>query len=295
MSETFLSYQHAINTIKLLYKNKGFNLNEKTLGENLYNEFNIEIKKSKVSSLFVYVDEYIVLLKIISQFYLLGALEKNKYSKTYYRIAIRQIKHLTSIRLLCSYGLDNDARTILRLLYETSLVWSRCKLDINFMEEYDKNFGFKESNEFWHKYIKSSKTEKFIMDEVSRKKLTWLGNLDSQISHMKSIFSVTSHPSNLVDSLSFETDLKSDFLGIESISESSHLTLSYAIMCTAMPFSLLPEPDDKFKIEKNYEMSYLPTNNDLNSSFEYYNELKKMIPLLFLMSIRFSNELNKNE
>jgi hypothetical protein len=66
MSETFLSYQHAINTIKLLYKNKGFNLNEKTLGENLYNEFNIEIKKSKVSSLFVYVDEYIVLLKIIS-------------------------------------------------------------------------------------------------------------------------------------------------------------------------------------------------------------------------------------
>jgi hypothetical protein len=66
-------------------------------------------------------------------------------------------------------------------------------------------------------------------------------------------------------------------------------------MCAAMPFSLLPDPDDKFKIEKNYEMSFLPTNDNLNSSFEYYNELKKMIPLLFLMSIRFSNELNKNK
>ncbi|UOK42143.1 MULTISPECIES: hypothetical protein [Flavobacterium] len=295
MSNSFLSYQHAINTINLLYKKSGFDFNEKTLGENIYKEFNIEIKNSKYASLFAYVDEYIVLLRIISQFYLIGSKENNKHSSTYYKITIRQIKHLSSIRLLCSYGLDTDARTILRLLYETSLVWTRCKLDIDFLEDYNNSLGFKESNEFWHKYIKSSKTEKFIKDEVSKRKLTWLGDLDDQISHMKTILSSTSHPSNLVDNIDFENDFNSDFLGVGKVSKSSHLTLSYAIMCTAMPFSLLPNPDDKFKILKNYEFKYLPINDKLNSSFEYYIELEKMFPVLFLMLSKFSNELNEKK
>lgn len=295
MPGTLLSYQHAINTIKLLYNKKGFTFVEKTFGENIYDEFNIEVKNSKISSLFAYLDEYIVLLRILSEFYLLSALEKNKFSNTYYRLTIRQIKHLTSIRLLCSYGLGTDARTILRLVYETSLIWSRCKLDSSFLEEYSNNFGFKESNEFWHKYIKSSKTEKFIKDQVSNKKLTWFGNLDTQISHMKAVLSTTSHPSNMIDGFSFESDLKSELLGVETISNGSHFTLTYAIMCASMPFSMLPDPDDKIKIRKNYDMKYLPLNDKLKSSFEYYSELKNMIPILFLMLIKFSNELNTKE
>lgn len=295
MTENLLSYRHAINTIKLLYEKYGFTFTEKTFGENIYDEFNIEVKDSKIGALFAYVDEYIVLLRILSKFYLLGALEKNKYSNTYYTITLRQIKHLTSIRLLCSYGLDTDARTILRLLYETSLIWSRCKLDLTFLDDYNKNFGFKESNEFWHKYIKSSKTEKFINNEVIEKKLTWIGNLEPQMSHMKTILSSTSHPSNMIDSFNFESDLESELLGVETISNSSHLTLSYAIMCTAMPFSMLPNPDDHFKIDKNYDLNYIPLNAKLNSSFEYYNELKNMLPVLFLMSIKFSNGIKESK
>jgi hypothetical protein len=293
MTTTFLSYQRAINAIKLIYKKQGFTIAGNSLADNVYNEFNIEIKYSKIASLFAFIDEYIVLLRLISEFYLLGVSENNKYSKTYYRLAIRQIKHLTSIRLLCSYGLDNNARTILRLLYETSLVWSRFKLDINFLDEYTTNWGLKESNEFWHKYIKSSKTQKYITEEITRRNLTWLGSVDKQISHMQSILSATSHPSNLTDIFNVKTDFKSQFIGVESISESSHFTLTYSIMCTAMPFSILPDPDDNFKIEKNYDTDFLLTNTNLNTSFEYYSELKKLIPILFLMSTKFSNELNE--
>lgn len=295
MSETFLTYKHATNTIKLLYKQQGFTINGATLGEIIYDEFKIDVKNSKIAPLFAFVDEYIILLKVISSYYLKGAIEKHKHSITYYKIIIRQIKHLSSIRLLCSFGLDTDARTLLRLLYETSLVWSRCKLDINFLEEYNNNFGTKESNEFWHKYIKSSKTEKFIIDEVSKRNLTWLGNLDDQLTHMKSIFSLTSHPNNHIDHLSIKSDIKSESIGLEPISDNSQLTLTYAILCTVLPFSILPDPEELFKIEGNFvDMPFLPSNAKINSLFEYHSAIKNMIPVLFLMSTRFSDELNSN-
>lgn len=295
MEKGFLSYKHANGTIKLLYEKRGFQLFKTTLGENVYNEFNIDIKDSKAAPLFAFVDEYIVLLRIISQFHLLGGLEKSKSAIVFYRLAVRQIKHLTSIRLLCSYGLDSDARTILRLVHETSLVWTRCQLDSNFINEYEKSFGFKESNEFWHKYIKSSKTEKYIKEELKKRNLIWLGSLDKQIEHMKSVLSTTSHPSMTIDYITSSNEIFSDFIGVEKISDSSNLTLTYALMCVVMPFSVMPNLEDNLKIVNLSDVDFYPKNSKFNSAIEHYKEFKSMFTVLFLMVTRFSNELTENK
>jgi hypothetical protein len=287
-----LSYQHAVNTIKLLYEKTGYQLPKKTNGQNVYNEFNIDIKDSKMSSLFAFVDEYISILRTISQFYILAAAEKNSYSGTYYKLINRQIESLTSIRLLCSYSLDNNARQTLRLLHETALVWTRCLIDETFFIEYSKSFGLKESNEFWHKFIKSNKTEKYIQEFTKNNNLSWIGNLNEQIGHMKTITNATSHPNFTVDSLTFQSSFLKDTFGDGNSLDSSHATLTYAIMCIAMPFSIIPIQKDWFSLSKNFDVKIPEENVNVKFSMEYYENLKKMIGLIFQMSTKFSNKLN---
>ena len=277
-----------------MYEKSGFVLPKKTPGENLYEELNIDIKNSCVAPLFAYLDEYIALLRGISEFYLLGVLEKNKFSNIYYKIAIRQIKHLTSIRLLCSYGLDTDARIILRLLYETAITWTRFQLDEDFIEKYEKILDFKESNEFWHHNLSKGKTEKFIRDELSKRNLIWIGDLDSQIENMKTVLSNTSHPSNVVDSIAIKTDWKNEFIGIEKISAQTHFTLHYAFICTLLPFGIYPFVENTLKIEKEYNLTFPINHNKAITPIEYYTEISKMFSSLFLLFIRFSSELKEN-
>lgn len=288
-----LSYQHAVNTIKLLYEHIGYQLPKKTNGQNIYNEFNIDIKDSKISSLFAFIDEYISILRTISQFYILAAAEKNTYSGTYYKLINRQIENLTSIRLLCSYSLDNNARQTLRLLHETSLVWTRCLIDEKFFIEYNKSFGLKESNEFWYKFIRRNKTEKYIQEFAKNNNLLWIGNLNEQIiGHMKTITNAASHTNFTVDSLTFQSSLFKDTFGDGITLDNSKVTLTYSIMCIAMPFSIILGQKDWFSISKNYDMKIIEENVNVTFSMEYYENLKKLINLIFLISTKFSNKLN---
>lgn len=288
-----LSYQHAVNTIKLLYEKIGYKLPNKTNGQDIYREFNIDIKNSKISSFFAFIDEYISILRTISQFYILAAAEKNSYSGTYYKLINRQIENLTSIRLLCSYSLDNNAKQTLRLLYETALVWTRCLIDETFFIEYSKSFGLKESNEFWHKFIKSNKTEKYIQEFTKKNNISWIGDLNEHIEHMKIIMGATSHPNFTVDSITFQNSFLKDTFGDGTSLDSSHATLKYTIMCIAMPFLIIPERKDWFSLSKNFDVKIPEENVNVKFSMEYYENLKKRVGLIFLMSTKFSNKLNE--
>ena len=288
-----LSYEHAVSTIKRLYEKIGYKLPKDTNGVNVYKEFNIDIKKSKISSLFAFIDEYISILRTISQFYILAAVEKNSNSGTYYKLVNRQIENLTSIRLLCSYSLDNNARQTLRLLYETALVWTRCLIDETFFVEYNKSFGFKKSNEFWHKYIKSNRTEKYIQEYAKNNNIFSIVDLKEDIKHMKTIMGATSHPNFTVDSITFQDSLLKDTFGDGISLDSSKLTLKYTIMCIAMPFLIKHKNEDWFSLSKNFDFKDLEKNVNVTFSLKYYEDLSAMIGLLLIMSRQFSNELNE--
>ena len=63
-------------------------------------------------------------------------------------------------------------------------------------------------------------------------------------------------------------------------------------MCIAMPFSIIPEQKDWFSLSKNFDINIPEENVNVKFSMEYYENLKKMIGLIFLMSTKFSNKLN---
>jgi hypothetical protein len=288
-----LSYQHAINTIKLLYKHQGFKQNESTLSEKVYNEFNIDIKDAQLASLFAYIDEYIALLRILANFQLQSATQGLKPSGTYYKIIIRQIKHLTSIRLLCSHGLDTDARIILRLLFETGLTWTRFQLDDKFRQDYENVQTFKDSNAFWHTYLSKGKTETYIKEELTKRQSVWIGSMEDQIDHMKEILSSISHPSNIADDFSYKTDLENETFGVEKIPQQTHFTLHYSFLCTLMPLAIIPSPSEPLLANEEFKFKYEPEHETINDPLEYYQEIKKMFPALFLMFIKFSEETRK--
>ncbi len=284
-----------------MYQKRGFVLPEKTFGESVNEEIKVDIKDSCFAALFAYVDEYIALLRILADFNLLSITQGNKISGTYYKIIVRQIKHLTSIRILCSYGLDTDARMILRLLYETSLTWTRFKLDENFTQDYAKISNFKKSNEFWHKYLSKGKTEKFLNEELKRRNLHWMGDLENEFEHMKTVLGSASHPSNLIDNFVFKTDFESEKIGIEKISKQTHFTLHYSFICTLMPLGISPYLDEdtlKIKtlmIDDKNTFTFPLNHNTITEPIEYYQEIEKMFLALFLLFIRFSGELRKQD
>lgn len=284
------SYQHVVNAIKLIYESRGFVRPNKALGEAVYDEFNIDIKESEIGGLFAFVDEFIILLRYISYFFTTAIDPENQDALTFYRLSIRQIKTLSSIRLLCSYGLDVNARMQLRLLYETSLVWTRSLLDEDFKLKYQKCKSEGDGNRFWHENLSKGKTEKVINNLLESNKMIWLGDIN--LEHLNSILSETMHPTHLVDQIAAAEDLKNDNFATSSISNGSHFTLSNALLCAATPFTLSPHPRYNIKlIDLRKKLSFPPTTKDIDVN-DYFLKLNEMMSILLLYSFKCMNGLN---
>jgi len=133
-----LSYQHAINAIKLLYQHSWFDLPKQALGEQVANEFKAEACESKLGALYAFVDEQIALLRLVSWYFLSAFKEGDERPMVFYQMTIFHLKTLSSIRLLCTHGLDTNARLQLRLLFENSLLWSRFRVEPTALNQYSE-------------------------------------------------------------------------------------------------------------------------------------------------------------
>lgn len=292
-----LSKRHAQNAIKLIYENAGFLIPNGTPGVSVTKEFPGEVADDELASLYVFVDEFIALFRYAS-FYFMSAMPKaGSQAATFYRLSVRQARNLASIRLLCSSGLDMNARMLLRLLYETSLLWSRFLIDESSRIEFEACVDAKATNDFWHRYLAKGKTEKFIKSATAERGLIWLGNLDDALEEMKAKNSLTAHPTNLASYFDGIADFRSENYAIERPSSASHFTLSMAIFAATIPFALKPDITYGFdSVDLRAAEVPWPPEHSKPLTWEQYNRsLRDLFPTLWLMALRFVEGLRERD
>lgn len=295
MSE-FLSYRHAVNAIRLLYQHSGFDLPSRTIGEQVSTEFAREITNTKMASLYALVDEQVALLRLISWYFISGIPNSSTVALSYYRIAVRQMRTLASIRLQCTFGLDTNARLQLRLLYENAVLWVRLRIDADAFKDFSESSSIEKANAFWHKYLSKSKTERFLSNEFSASGHIWLGGCEEAITQLRNNVGLTAHPSMLSSLFDASDDWKemSDDLILTNPCDASHFTLSMSILAASLPFSIKPEPIYDIEATSFFGGTHKlkPYEHPTESWDEYNLQLRDMVPKLYLLSMRFSNELN---
>jgi hypothetical protein len=294
---TLLSKRHAQNAIKLIYESAGFQIPTGTPGTSVTKEFSGEVSDAELAALYVFVDEYIALFRYAGFYFMSAIPHSGSVAATFYKLSVRQARNLASIRLLCSSGLDMNARMLLRLLYETSLLWSRFLVDEVSRTEFEACVDAKSTNDYWHKYLAKGKTEKFMIAIAGERGLTWLGNLDAEMEEMKTKNSLTAHPTNLASSFDGLADFKSEHYAIDRPSTASHFTLSTALFAAAMPFAL--KPDISYGLMstdlRGFDAPWPPEHSQSLSWDEYNLALRDLFPNLWMMALRFVEGLRGDD
>lgn len=290
-----LSYRHAVNAIRLLYQHSGFDLPSRTVGEQVSSEFAREVAATRMASLYAFVDEQVALLRLISWYFISAIPNSPAVALPYYRIAVRQMRTLASIRLQCTFGLDTNARLQLRLLYETAILWVRLRVDADAFKDFSASTSADTANAFWHKYLSKSKTERFLSKEFRASGHIWLGGYEEAIDQLRTNVGLTAHPSMLASIFDASDDWKEvgDDLILANPCDASHFTLSMSILAASLPFSIKPEPAYDIEATSLFGGAHelKPYAHPTESWDEYNLLLRDIVPKLFLLSMRFSNEL----
>ena len=291
---THLSGQHALNAIKLIYEETGFLVPNETLGAAVTKEFGEKALFTDLAALYLFVDEFIALFRYSEYYFMSGISSAQPRAVTFYRLSVRQAKNLSSIRLLCSNGLDTNARMLLRLLYETSILWSRFLIDDECRQQFDDCTDPEKSNRFWHKYLAKEKSEKFLLDQNRQMKLTWLGNLKDEIGDVKLKLSLAAHPTFLTAYFDSVSDFhRNDEFAIGEPKTSSHFTLNTALLLSILPFTMKPEIGYGLKcVDLREKTKHFPPVSSKQLNWDEYNQaLRDLFPLLWGMSQRFADGL----
>ena len=291
-----LSAQHAAKNICLHWKDAGFEIGEAPLGASVNQEFGQDLSAAPVAALYVFVDEYLALLRYATYYFLSAVPQSGQRAMVFNRLAVRQLRTVAAIRALCALGLDGNARVQLRLLHELSLLWVRVRIDPQALEDFQAANSPETSNAFWHRYISKGKNEKWLEREFANKNHVWLGAFDKAIEELKLKVSITAHPSFLQAYLDSREDWgdQSDRFILGSPSNASHFTLSMTLLAAATPFSLKPEPAYGLTaIDMRTRGTWHPVHSEAIDWETYNQKLRDMFPRLFLASIRFSQELRE--
>jgi hypothetical protein len=268
---------------------------EHTLGEGVASEFNKDISSTPLAALYAFVDEQIALLRLVSFYFISASTNGEKNGILFYKLTIRQLKILASIRLQCTYGLDTNARMQLRLLYENSILWARLRVDNQALEDFNLAITSELSNNFWHKYISKSKTEKFLNEEFNKSGHSWIAGANNMIEELKKKVGLASHPSLLAAYFDASYDFENFENGNIALSEpgiASHLTLSFAILAASIPFSIKPELSYGLSSSNIFEAHPVSPLIHSSANWNEYNEkIRDMLPTLLFMSVRFSEGL----
>lgn len=295
-----LSYEHALETIRRMYRFHGFTVEAHTLGQRIYAEFGRPVAKTHLGALYAFVDEQCALLRMVS-WYFVSAIGSGGSSASvaavFYRLTIAHMRTLASIRMLCSCGFDVNARHQVRKLYENVVLWTRLSLDPEAMVEFTAANTPGAANRFWHKYLSREKSEKFIRENATQ--WQWAAEWGSLVEELKTGVGPAAHPSFMTSVIDARQDFAdcNDGLVVADPQRSSHLTLSHSIIWAAAPFAPrihLPEAlttRDMLAVGSPFNCIPHPTT----SWAEYSQKIQAMLPSLVLMAVRFAEKLKSGE
>lgn len=291
-----LSAQHAAQSICAHWKYAGFEIGDVPLGVGVRQEFGQNLSAAPNAALYVFVDEYLALLRYVIYYFLSAIPQSGKRAVVFNTLAVRQLRTVAAIRGLCAMGLDGNARIQLRLLLELSLLWVRFRIDPKALEDFHAANSPELSNAFWHRYISKEKNEKWLERELTNKKHVWLGAWGEAIEELKLKVSITAHPSFLQACFDSREDWysQSDSLVLGGDSKASHFTLSMTLLVAAIPFSIKPEPAYGLEsADMRTCASWRPAHSEAIDWETYSQILRDMFPRLFLASTHFTQGLRE--
>jgi len=282
-----------VNAARLLYEDKGFEMLGRTPGQEIAAEAGGHISDVKLGALFALLDELVFIVRYQCH-YLTSCVDSvnNTHAVTYLRFCTGMLSTLWSIRILSSIGLDLNARTQLRYLYELAILWSRIQVDSDARDQFEKT-SLQATNLYWHKFLSRRKSEKYLLEGVKSGSFTWSG-ATQKLDEIYEKLSLSAHPGFW--GLYFETS--TDFNGrgdniVKRDAEGATLfTLSSTIFLSLLPFSVNGISEWPFSAVDLFEPSKiypaLPRARDWS---QYCFELRKMLLGIGLLSFRFSAEL----
>ena len=286
--------------IRQHYEMAGFVIGRETPGQTVTKEFQGDIRRHLLAPLFAFLDEFIFLLRYVSYYFMscvpVGGVTNVK-AATFNKMALKMLSDLAAIRGLCAIGLDGSARMLLRLLYETAILWCRFLLDEASRFEFENATTPKASNEFWHKYIARNKSRTYVRGKMHELGMNWMGDYQDgkYLDAANELMGIASHPSFLMASLAMDVDFKqpTENFAVREPILTSHFTLCTTIFIVILPFSFTPDLDyNLISIDMLQRGEMFPANSRTKTWDEYSRYVRLMFMSQFFAAIEFMNGLH---
>lgn len=257
-----------------------------------------EIPEAWNAGLFRYLDECVLLLNNIQYALLMSLMQKSQDENwSSVLILLNQIKsNCIAIRVVLNHGLDDQARILLRALYENCLALSRSLVDPNFRGEFKKASDLKGSNEFWHRFMSKGKTINYLKNynKLNSKKCPLV--LGDTFAEVISKIGIQTHPNYLYSSHHFLTilsDISTNDTVAANHAASSELVLSSACHFSLLTLAFLSEFNNELGCSARCEIPDAP-HSILTRSKTVDVLLKRVGTIAALMAVMLMKWINRN-
>lgn len=155
------SRELAASILSVCYKQYGANIDKNDLLHSVVERELQTIPDVWNVGLFRLLDEAIFLAKTVGFASITVPMKDNRRSAQTI-LAHQIVTNILAVRSLSALGLDLPSRQNLRALYEMCIALCRSLIDIDFCDEFRNQATPELANEFWHKYIKGQRSEKYL-------------------------------------------------------------------------------------------------------------------------------------
>jgi len=291
-------YLHACSFLRKVYGIFGIEPGRLTPGMMVASEYGDDLVSEPLGALFAIVDEVTALYRYLSFGWISTLGDPNSDSDVFYRICVKTMSNLASIRALCALGFDGNARIQLRLHYETMILWSRLRIDPDARRAFRGTLSPDTANAFWHRYLKGGKSEKALVAFSRAGGGDWIGSNEPVSTRVAELIGVSSHPSHLEMTFNAQEDWTNgdrEHLVVRGPTPSSHFTLGNAIRFSAYPLHIPPEPLHRIQPPADWRPPEAEALKSPTWGSEYYEALQEIILAIFVGSQPFLEGLTGSE
>lgn len=260
-------------------------------------EYGNDVSEDPLGAIYAFVDELTALLRFLSLGLVSTLAEPGTDSDVFYRVCVKAMSNLASIRTLCVLGFDGNARIQLRLHYETMVLWARLRIDPPARKAFRAAVTPEGANAFWRAYIRGRKSEA-ALTRFCAADGGWLGADGPFAERVAALLGVSSHPSNVEMRFNAEDDWnggRQDHLVVRGTSPSSHFTLGAALWATVLPFHIPPIGFQEIQPEPGWIPPEAVVLRSATWDAVYYERLQELVLAIFVVAETFLEALNGHD